>query len=160
MALENEPKLDAEIKSWLAFADQKLTEVVSLSDILRGRAASSALTENSAAHASRRDSMRIHNPAVQARLAAVTAADSDRNSPFPLRQRLQREKLKLLLFPTTTIGSFPQTAEVRSARARWKNGTLPHVAYVALIKEETRRCVAFPGRDRHRHTRPWRVRAQ
>ena len=87
--------------------------------------------------------MRIHNPAVQARLAAVTAADSDRNSPFPLRQRLQREKLKLPLFPTTTIGSFPQTAEVRSARARWKNGSLPHVAYVAFIKEETRRCVAF-----------------
>ena len=143
VTLENEPKLDAEIKNWLAFADQKLTEVVSLSDLLRGRAAPSALAENSAAHASRRDSLRIHNPAVQARLAAVTAADSDRNSPFPLRQRLQREKLKLPLFPTTTIGSFPQTAEVRSARAKWKNGSLPHVAYVAFIKEETRRCVAF-----------------
>ena len=143
VTLENEPKLDAEIKGWLAFADQKLTEVVSLSDLLRGRAAPSALAENSAAHASRRDSLRIHNPAVQARLAAVTAADSDRNSPFPLRQRLQREKLKLPLFPTTTIGSFPQTAEVRSARAKWKNGSLPHVAYVAFIKEETRRCVAF-----------------
>ena len=143
VTLENEPKLDAEIRSWLAFADQKLTEVVTLSDILRGRAGSAALTANSAAHASRRHSPRIHNPNVRARLAAVTSADSDRKSPFPLRQQLQREKLKLPLFPTTTIGSFPQTAEVRSARAKWKNGTLPRVAYDAFIKEETRRCVAF-----------------
>ncbi len=143
VTLENEPKLDPEIKSWLAFADQKLTEVTELSDILRGRAASSVLAENQAAHTSRRNSPRIHNPAVQARLAAVIPADSDRKSPFPLRQQLQREKLKLPLFPTTTIGSFPQTAEVRSARAKWKSSTLPGVAYDAFIKEETRRCVAF-----------------
>lgn len=143
VTLENEPKLDPEIRTWLAFADQKLTEVTDLSDTLRGRAPSSVLEENRAAQASRRNSSRIHNPAVQSRLAAVTPADSDRKSPFPVRQQLQREKLKLPLFPTTTIGSFPQTAEVRSARARWKKGTLEGVAYDAFIKEETRRCVAF-----------------
>jgi 5-methyltetrahydropteroyltriglutamate--homocysteine methyltransferase len=143
VTLENEPKLDEEIKSWLAFADQKLTEVTALSDILRGRAASSVLAENQAAHASRRNSPRIHNPAVQARLAAVTPADSDRTSPFSQRQPIQRKKLKLPFFPTTTIGSFPQTAEVRAARAKWKNGSLPRVAYDAFIKEETRRCIAF-----------------
>ena len=143
VSLENEPKLDPEIKNWLAFADEKLTEITALSDILRGRAASSVLAENRAAHASRRTSPRIHNAAVQARLGAITAADSTRQSPFPTRQTLQREKLKLPLFPTTTIGSFPQTPEVRSARARWKKGTLEGVAYDAYIKEETRRCVAF-----------------
>ena len=143
VTLENEPKLDSEIKSWLAFADQKLTEVADLSDILRGRASAAVLAENRAAHTSRRNSPRIHNPAVQARLAAVTPGDSNRKSPFPQRQQLQREKLKLPLFPTTTIGSFPQTQEVRSARAKWKNGSLPGVAYDAFIKEETRRCVAF-----------------
>ncbi len=143
VTLENEPKLDPEIKGWLAFADQKLTEVTQLSDILRGRAPASVLAENQAAQAARRNSPRIHNPAVKARLSAVTPADSHRKSPFPVRQQLQREKLKLPLFPTTTIGSFPQTAEVRAARARWKKGTLETVAYDAFIKEETRRCVAF-----------------
>jgi 5-methyltetrahydropteroyltriglutamate--homocysteine methyltransferase len=143
VTLEKEPKIDPEIKSWLAFADEKLTEITDLSDILRGRAASSVLEENRSAHVSRRNSARIHNPAVQARLAAVIPADSDRKSPFPTRQQLQREKLMLPLFPTTTIGSFPQTPEVRSARARWKKGTLEGVAYDAFIKEETRRCVAF-----------------
>ena len=143
VTLENEPKLDAEVKGWLAFADEKLTEVANLRDILSGRAAPAVLEENRAAHASRRNSRRIHNPSVQSRLAAVTAADSARNSPFPLRQELQRAKLKLPLFPTTTIGSFPQTPEVRSARARWKKGTLVGAAYDAFIKEETRRCVAF-----------------
>ena len=143
VSLENEPKLDPEIKTWLAFADEKLREVTDLSEILGGHAASSVLAENEAAHASRRNSPRIHNAAVQARIGAVTAADSDRKSPFPTRQALQREKLKLPLFPTTTIGSFPQTPEVRSARARWKKGTLEGVAYDAFVKEETRRCVAF-----------------
>jgi 5-methyltetrahydropteroyltriglutamate--homocysteine methyltransferase len=143
VTLENEPKLDSEIKDWLAFADQKLTEVSDLSDILRGRAGSSILADNRAALASRSSSPRIHNPSVQTRLSAVTPADLERQSPFPERQTLQREKLKLPLFPTTTIGSFPQTAEVRSARARWKSGALPAVAYDAFIKEETRRCVAF-----------------
>ncbi len=143
VTLENEPALDPEIKCWLAFADQKLTEVTDLSDILRGCAESSILEENRAAHTSRRNSVRIHNTTVQARLTAVSPADSDRKSPFPIRQQLQREKLKLPLFPTTTIGSFPQTPEVRSARAKWKKGSLPSVAYDAFIKEETRRCVAF-----------------
>ena len=143
VSLGNEPKLDPEIKTWLAFADEKLREVTDLSEILKGRAASSVLAENETAHASRRNSPRIHNAAVQARIGAVTAADSDRKSPFPIRQALQREKLKLPLFPTTTIGSFPQTPEVRSARARWKKGTLEGVAYDAFVKEETRRCVAF-----------------
>jgi 5-methyltetrahydropteroyltriglutamate--homocysteine methyltransferase len=143
VTLANEPALDPEIKGWLAFSDEKLTEVANLGKILQGRAAPSVLTENRAAHANRSQSPRIHNPAVQSRLAAVTPADSNRKSPFPQRQQLQRAKLKLPLFPTTTIGSFPQTQEVRSARARWKKGTLPAVAYDAFIKEETRRCVAF-----------------
>ncbi|MBK1815939.1 5-methyltetrahydropteroyltriglutamate--homocysteine S-methyltransferase [Luteolibacter yonseiensis] len=143
VTLENEPKLDPEIKNWLAFADEKLAEVSALGDLLGGRAGPGVLEENRAAHLGRRGSPRIHNPAVRARLAAVAPQDLERRSRFPERQALQREKLKLPLFPTTTIGSFPQTAEVRSARARWKSGLLPAVAYDAFIKEETRRCVAF-----------------
>ncbi len=143
VTLENEHKLDPEFKNWFAFADQKLVEVAQLSEILRGRASASVLENNRVAHANRKSSPRIHNPAVQSRLAAITAADSARKSPFPARQKLQQAKLKLPLFPTTTIGSFPQTAEVRSARARWKNGSLVGAAYDAYIKEETRRCVAF-----------------
>ncbi|MES2476043.1 MAG: 5-methyltetrahydropteroyltriglutamate--homocysteine S-methyltransferase [Verrucomicrobiota bacterium] len=143
VTLENERKLDAEIKGWLAFADQKLAEVASLSEILRGRASVTLLVENEASHLARRNSPRIHNAQVKARLAAVVSSDSNRRSAFPERQKLQRAKLGLPLFPTTTIGSFPQTQEVRSARAKWKNGTLPAVAYDAFIKEETRRCVAF-----------------
>jgi 5-methyltetrahydropteroyltriglutamate--homocysteine methyltransferase len=143
VTLENEQKLDPEIKDWLAFADQKLAEVASLSQILRARASASVLAANEASHAARRSSPRIHNPLVKARLAAVRPSDSDRAAAFPDRQKLQRAKLGLPLYPTTTIGSFPQTQEVRAARAKWKNGTLPAVAYDAFIKEETRRCVAF-----------------
>ncbi len=143
VTLENETRLNPEIKDWLAFADQKLAEVASLSQILRGRASDSVLAENKASHTARNNSQRIHNPQVKARLAAVLPSHSDRKSEFSERQKLQRVKLGLPLYPTTTIGSFPQTQEVRSARAKWKNGTLPAVAYDAFIKEETRRCVAF-----------------
>jgi len=143
VTLQNEAALDPEIKDWLAFSDEKLAELAQLAALLAGHAEASVLTENVASQTARRNSPRIHNPAVQARLSAVTPQDSRRKSPFPERQRLQHAKLGLPLFPTTTIGSFPQTPEVRSARARWKKRTLETVAYDAFIKEEIRRCVAF-----------------
>lgn len=143
VTLESEKKLDPEIKDWLAFADEKLAEVVILRNAISGNADVNALSANLLSQVRRRESSRIHNPAVKARLAAVTAADSDRLSPFGQRQKLQRAKLRLPLFPTTTIGSFPQTAEVRSARAKWKKGALSDADYDAFLKEETRRCVEF-----------------
>jgi 5-methyltetrahydropteroyltriglutamate--homocysteine methyltransferase len=80
---------------------------------------------------------------VKARLQRITAADQNRRSPFPQRQARQRERLQLPLFPTTTIGSFPQTAEVRAARARWKKGELGDAAYETFLEEQTLACVRF-----------------
>jgi 5-methyltetrahydropteroyltriglutamate--homocysteine methyltransferase len=143
VTLQREKTLDPQIKDWLAFADEKLIEVNSLRHLLTGTAAPCLLEENQASHHRRRHSTRIHNPAVNSRLAAVLPSDSRRATPFHQRQKLQRAKLKLPLFPTTTIGSFPQTAEVRSARAKWKSGVLSPSDYETFIKQETRRCVEF-----------------
>jgi 5-methyltetrahydropteroyltriglutamate--homocysteine methyltransferase len=143
VTLDNEPNLDPELKRWLAFADEKLVEVAALRSLAAGTAAPDLLEANRLAHATRRCSQRIHDAAVQARMATITHLDFARRSTFQQRQPMQRAKLGLPNFPTTTIGSFPQTAEVRAARAKWKNGTLPTVAYDAFIKQEIRRCVAF-----------------
>src|SRR5690606_35917604 len=107
VTLAGEKRLEEELKDWLAFSDEKLTELVTLAALLQGTGGASSLEANRASQQRRRESTRIHNPAVQARLAAVTPADSKRTSAFPQRQKLQREKLDLPLFPTTTIGSFP-----------------------------------------------------
>lgn len=143
VTLENEPKLDAELKSWLAFADQKLTEIVDLRQLLDGTGGKETLTANQAVATSRRSNTRIHNDSVKSRLNAVKNSDYERASNFPIRQQKQREKLNLPEFPTTTIGSFPQTPEVRSARAQWRKGTLSDTDYDQFLKEETSRCVAF-----------------
>jgi len=118
VTLANEPKLDDELKSWLAFADQKLAEVADLRQLLDGTGAQESLAANQAAAASRAGSPRIHNHGVQHRLAHVKTADYSRASEFKARQQKQAEKLKLPEFPTTTIGSFPQTPEIRKARAQ------------------------------------------
>jgi 5-methyltetrahydropteroyltriglutamate--homocysteine methyltransferase len=143
ITLANEKKLDPEIKNWLAFAEEKLVEVALLKKLALGQGGQEELKANQAAVASRKTSTRIHNQAVKARLAAVTAKDYDRQSPFAVRQGKQRAKLGLPKFPTTTIGSFPQTQEVRAARAKWKKGELSDAEYDAFIKEETRKCVQF-----------------
>ena len=143
IALKNETKLDSELKSWLAFADEKLVELADLRRLLEGAGDQEALAANRAAAVSRRTSARIHNDAVKARAAAVTESDYKRASPFPARQETQVEKLGLPEFPTTTIGSFPQTKDVRQARAQWKKGTLSDADYDRFLKEETARCVAL-----------------
>ena len=143
VTLKNEPKLDDELKSWLAFADEKLSEVVDLRRLLDGTGGQEVLATNQAAAASRKSSTRIHNDLVKSRLAAVKPGDYERASAFKSRQQKQADKLKLPEFPTTTIGSFPQTAQVRSARASWKKGALSDADYDAFLKEETRKCVAW-----------------
>lgn len=143
VTLANEKSLDAELKSWLSFADQKLDEVSVLNALLHGQAAPALLEANQQAIDSRRGSSRIHRQAVKERLAAVVPADHDRKSPFALRRELQVKKLGLPEFPTTTIGSFPQTAEVRAMRARWKKGELSTESYEVYLQQEIRECVAF-----------------
>ena len=141
VSLQNEPDLDPELKNWLAFADEKLTEVVELRQLIEKTGAQESLEANRAAAAARKASERIHNPDVQSRLAAVKESDLKRHSPFADRQSKQREKLQLPEFPTSTIGSFPQTQEVRNARAKWKKGEMSDADYDQFLKEETAKCV-------------------
>ncbi|MCK6375320.1 MAG: 5-methyltetrahydropteroyltriglutamate--homocysteine S-methyltransferase [Zoogloea sp.] len=141
--LAGEQKLDAEVKSWLAFALQKLDELRVLGRALReGRAAvQDALAANQAALAARRASPRVHNPAVQAAGARINAGMGQRKSPYAVRAAKQAAFLKLPAYPTTTIGSFPQTAEIRHARSEFKAGRLDHQAYQSAMRAEIERSV-------------------
>ncbi len=143
VTLKSETKLDAELQDWLAFADEKLVEVVTLARALRGEEVAAELAANEASQEARRNSPRIHKPEVKSRLAAVTPNDANRASAFPERQKAQRDRLKLPAFPTTTIGSFPQTHEVRSARARWKKGTLSNEDYDKFLAEQIAEAVRY-----------------
>ncbi|MDO8298459.1 5-methyltetrahydropteroyltriglutamate--homocysteine S-methyltransferase [Lacisediminimonas sp.] len=142
--LDSEQKLDGEIKSWLAFALQKLDELRVLGKALReGRVAVKAeLTANRAALASRRASPRVNNPAVQAAVAKIDAKLGQRNSNYTSRAKRQAALLKLPAYPTTTIGSFPQTAEIRRARSEYKAGRLDDAGYKAAMQAEITRSVA------------------
>jgi 5-methyltetrahydropteroyltriglutamate--homocysteine methyltransferase len=106
-------------------------------------AVDTALAPARAAVASRQTSPRIHRPEVKARVHAVRGKDGNRQSAFPERQQAQRAQLRLPLFPTTTIGSFPQTEAVRGARARWKKGELSDADYERFLERETAECVRF-----------------
>lgn len=142
--LQGETELDPELRSWLAFAKQKLDELRLLAGALEGRLNGQdeqAFGDAGQAAQSRRISPRIHKPAVQARLRALTPADRARPSPYTVRARRQQDWLKLPLFPTTTIGSFPQTAEIRSARRQFKNGAINEDSYVQRMQFEILDCV-------------------
>ncbi len=142
VGLDTETALDAELRSWLAFATEKLSEVEALTQALGagGEAAASAFASSSAAVISRRASTRIHRAEVDARLDAITAESTRRQSPYPTRRSAQRS-IGLPTFPTTTIGSFPQTAAVRNARADHKKGTLDTDAYDRFLRDEIERTV-------------------
>jgi len=141
--LHSEQKLDAEVRTWLAFALQKLDELTVLARALSdGRASVAAeLDANAAAIESRRVSPRVHNPAVKAALARVDAALGQRASPYAQRAQKQAARLKLPPFPTTTIGSFPQTGEIRQARSQFKSGALDAADYRATMEREITRAV-------------------
>lgn len=141
--LDSEQKLDAEVKSWLAFALQKLDELQVLGRALReGRAAvQPALAANQAALAARRASPRVHNPAVQAAVAKIDASLGQRTQAYAQRATKQAALLRLPPYPTTTIGSFPQTAEIRQARSEFKAGHLDEVGYKRVMKAEIERSV-------------------
>ena len=143
--LDLETGLDAEIRSWLAFARQKLVEVATLARAAReGReAVRQALAESAAAASARAASPRIHDARVKARSAAVGAGDLARQSPYATRRAAQAAKLGLPRLPTTTIGSFPQTAEVRRARAAFRRGDTTAETYDAFLERETEACVRF-----------------
>ncbi|MDO5611287.1 MAG: 5-methyltetrahydropteroyltriglutamate--homocysteine S-methyltransferase [Pseudomonadota bacterium] len=137
-----EKSLDADLKSWLSFARQKVEELRVLADVADGKAgADTALADARARIQSRRNSAKVHRPEVAQRLAGVDGGYENRQSPYPARKDVQRQRFGLPLFPTTTIGSFPQTLEIRNARASFKSGKLSEADYDAFIAKETENCV-------------------
>lgn len=143
--LDNEPTLDAELKGWMAFGKQKLQEIAVLTKALnQGRTAvADELAASRAAVESRAASTRIHNPAVQQRVAGVNEELLRRHSPLTERIDIQQRRLSLPLLPTTTTGSFPQTAEVRRARTALKKGQWSVEHYESFCKGEIERAVRF-----------------
>lgn len=144
--LDFETVLEPEIKNWLAFAKQKVKEVAVLKELASGTTDNNILQDfeaNKKAVSHRKTSPLIHNKEVKLRAESVTEKDSQRKNAFNIRKEQQQKALQLPLFPTTTIGSFPQTAEVRSWRAKFKKGELTAEQYDALLKEETRRTIRW-----------------
>ena len=130
---KDEERLPSEVKSWMAFAKQKLQEISDLYEIsVNGNL--EILSINQAIIQSRRDSNLIHKLAVKERVLALTQADAKRKSSFKIRQEKQKSLLQLPLFTTTTIGSFPQTDDVRQLRAKYKKGEISAEIYESTIE--------------------------
>ncbi|HEY1028128.1 MAG TPA: 5-methyltetrahydropteroyltriglutamate--homocysteine S-methyltransferase [Pseudomonas sp.] len=147
--LAREDKLDAELKSWLAFAVQKCEEVALLGRALEApddADVQAALAQSRAVQAARAASSRIHKADVQARLAAIRPRHAQRQSPFAERIGQQRECLQLPLLPTTTIGSFPQTSAIRLARQSFRQGKLSVAEYTEAMHSEIRHAVQVQER--------------
>ena len=136
--LSSEKKLDSEISSWLAFAIEKIKEIeVITTAINSGRAkVENELAQNKQSLNSRKNSTRVHNPSVQAELAKVDASWGMRKGTYLERQVKQLPVLNLPKFPTTTIGSFPQTGDIRSARSKFKSGEITESAYQDAMRKE------------------------
>ena len=150
---KNEEVLSSEIKQWLAFAKQKVEEVVVLKQlsIHKGNISSIPLFKvNQEAIQSRKISGLIHNDQVKERIDFIEQFEEMKRPPFPFRKKEQQKRLELPAFPTTTIGSFPQTAEVRSWRAKLKKKELSSDEYNRLIQSEIENAIRWQkeiGRD-------------
>ncbi|MGW1989324.1 5-methyltetrahydropteroyltriglutamate--homocysteine S-methyltransferase [Embleya sp. NPDC001921] len=144
----DERDIDPQISRWLAFARQKTEEIVTLARGL-GQGTDTIATHlaaNRADLAARKASALTHDPAVRARAAAVTDADGRRSLPYAERAATQRAHLGLPLLPTTTIGSFPQTGELRTARADLRAGRIDDVGYEERVESEIRDVISFQER--------------
>jgi len=142
----NDDTLTPEIKQWLAFAKQKIEEIRLLKSFASKEQdveTSLHFIENVVANENRKTSTLIHNEAVKNRVANITKNDDQRQNTFAIRRKKQIEALQLPLFPTTTIGSFPQTTEVRSWRAKFKKGELTQQQYDDLLQKETEETIRF-----------------
>ena len=141
--LASEQELDADTRSWLAFAIQKLDELEILAKALNyGRASVAALLkENQAAIASRKQSQRVHRPDIKAHVLEISDEMGNRRSPYQQRSIVQREQFRLPLFPTTTIGSFPQTQQIREIRRNFRVGNLTEADYRQAMLKEIELCV-------------------
>ncbi|QIG94486.1 MULTISPECIES: 5-methyltetrahydropteroyltriglutamate--homocysteine S-methyltransferase [unclassified Bradyrhizobium] len=142
--VELETGLASDVKSWLAFSVQKMRELATLARALAGdQNVAKALAESECAAAVRRTSPKIRDANVVVRLSAINQAMRRRASPFASRAEIQRKRFGLPAFPTTTIGSFPQTSEVRNTRAAHARGAMSDEQYDKFLKEETARAVRW-----------------
>ncbi|UBX50852.1 5-methyltetrahydropteroyltriglutamate--homocysteine S-methyltransferase [Providencia alcalifaciens] len=141
--LNDETRLDAEVKSWFAFALQKCEELALLTKTLNQPTAENiaALETYSAPIRARRTSSRVNNVEVAQRLAAISDKDIERTRPYVERAELQRQRFNLPLWPTTTIGSFPQTSEIRSLRLDFKKGNVDQLNYRTSISEHIKQAI-------------------
>ncbi|CNF03834.1 5-methyltetrahydropteroyltriglutamate--homocysteine S-methyltransferase [Yersinia nurmii] len=142
--LSEETRLDAEVKSWFAFALQKCAELSLLTKALNAPDAEklAKLADYSAPIRARQSSRRVHNPQVEQRLAAITPKDSERQNSYQQRAEAQRKRFNLPAWPTTTIGSFPQTTEIRGLRLDFKQGRLDGKNYRTGISEHIKQAIA------------------
>ncbi|MFC4728987.1 5-methyltetrahydropteroyltriglutamate--homocysteine S-methyltransferase [Coralloluteibacterium thermophilus] len=135
--LDEETRLDPELKGWLAFARQKIAECRCLADAVAGDlGARAALDHRRALVAQRRSAARVLRPEARERVAALDAASTWRSADLDTRRRLQAERFGLPLLPTTTIGSFPQTPALRAARAAHRAGRLDDAGYAGVLRDE------------------------
>jgi len=143
--LAQETQVDDDLKQWLAFAHQKIEEIVLLARATNEGIAAIAeqLEANQHAFLQRRSSPSIHHEEVARRVKGVIGQKVERKSPFAQRKEQQREKRPLPLLPTTTIGSFPQTSDVRAARAAYKSGKLDTAGYEDFLRKEMERTIRF-----------------
>ncbi|MDX2083411.1 MAG: 5-methyltetrahydropteroyltriglutamate--homocysteine S-methyltransferase [Rickettsiales bacterium] len=143
--LANESDLDSELKSWLAFATQKLSEISVIAKAAGSKEVEvkSILDANKAALNERKSSKRIHNDAVKKRVSNIEQSLLKRKSDFSERKKIQNYHIELPLLPTTTIGSFPQTKEVRKYRADFKAGKISAAEYEKFVREETTKTIRF-----------------
>lgn len=141
--LDSELSIDADVRSWLAFAKQKLNELNILASALNNGRDSVAeqLQDNLQALTSRKQSNKVHNPDVKRRVREINASLGERASDYPKRSEIQAEIIKLPLFPTTTIGSFPQTDRIRSIRRQHRLGEVSESQYQGAIRAEIAHCV-------------------
>jgi len=159
--LESEKNLDAEVRDWFSFASEKAAEVAILAKaVTEGPAAvKSELEANAASMQSRATSKRTNNPEVQKRVQSVQKADYERKSAFPTRYAAQKKHLNLPIFPTTTIGSFPQTKDIRIQRNKFTKGEITAEEYEKFIEKEIDECVKVQdelGLDVYVHGEPER----
>ncbi|WMJ72045.1 5-methyltetrahydropteroyltriglutamate--homocysteine S-methyltransferase [Cytophagaceae bacterium ABcell3] len=143
---KNEAVLSAEVKNWMAFAKQKLHEVSDLRKLADPEFSGdkeALLNKNKKAIESRKNSELVHNKIVKQRVEKLSAADAQRKSRFGQRQLVQQEQFNLPLMPTTTIGSFPQTTDIRKLRASYKKKEISLEDYEAQLKEETKKAIKW-----------------
>lgn len=144
--LDLETEMDEEIRNWMAFAKQKLDEVVQLTRLAQPEIYTDTqwhFKNNHSAMEGRRHSARIHKTHIQQKVENLQEQDGLRQSPFAIRQQIQKNALQLPILPTTTIGSFPQTEQVRALRAKLKKGELSSTEYENQIRQQIQQAVAW-----------------